>query len=228
MPISPDPKQRAKDFLELGIPALNEAASLGLVSAEQYTRVFSFTRPDGTPDADMVTQTGMQLLRDVTARRELARDAQRNGQFSTMVDTALSRMTTMFFGTMQFGARAIREVAPSLSQATGIHRLESLAGARSGVTGELIGDDPISIVETQLGPEHPSTAIFLNNLAGLLQARSDYDEARPLFERALKIKEAQLGPEHPSTAVSLNSLARLPGRGSGLRMRASLPFARSK
>ena len=58
-----------------------------------------------------------------------------------------------------------------------------------------------------LGPEHPDTAMSLNNLAGLLQAQGDLAGARPLYERALAIREKVLGPEHPDTAMSLNNLA---------------------
>ena len=36
-----------------------------------------------------------------------------------------------------------------------------------------------------------------------------YDQALPLYQRALKIREKALGPEHPDTANSLNNLALL-------------------
>ena len=36
-----------------------------------------------------------------------------------------------------------------------------------------------------------------------------YDQALPLYRRALKIREKVLGPEHPDTATSLNNLAML-------------------
>ena len=36
-----------------------------------------------------------------------------------------------------------------------------------------------------------------------------YDQALPLYQRALKIWEKALGPEHPDTATSLNNLAEL-------------------
>ena len=59
MPIPTDPKERAKAFLTLGLPALNEAAQLGLISTEEVERVMSFKLPDGTPDADAISQSGM-------------------------------------------------------------------------------------------------------------------------------------------------------------------------
>ena len=36
-----------------------------------------------------------------------------------------------------------------------------------------------------------------------------YDEAEPLFRRAIDIGEKTLGPEHPNLATGLNNLARL-------------------
>ena len=65
----------------------------------------------------------------------------------------------------------------------------------------------LAIREKALGPEHPHTAMSLNNLALLLRDQGDFAGARPLFERALAIREKALGPEHPDTATSLNNLA---------------------
>jgi tetratricopeptide (TPR) repeat protein len=67
----------------------------------------------------------------------------------------------------------------------------------------------LAIREKVLGPEHPDTAMSLNNLGLLLQDQGDLAGARPLLERALAIKEKMLGPEHPDTALSLNNLAHL-------------------
>ncbi len=36
-----------------------------------------------------------------------------------------------------------------------------------------------------LGPKHPDTLTSVNNLAGLLQNKGDYDGAEPLYRRAL-------------------------------------------
>jgi tetratricopeptide (TPR) repeat protein len=67
----------------------------------------------------------------------------------------------------------------------------------------------LAIREKALGPEHPDTALSLNNLALLLEDQGDHSAARPLFERALAIWEKALGPEHSDTAASLNNLASL-------------------
>jgi len=63
----------------------------------------------------------------------------------------------------------------------------------------------LAVHEQVLGPEHPHTALSLNNLARLLQDQGDLAGARPLLERVLAI----LGPEHRNTATSLNNLALL-------------------
>jgi tetratricopeptide (TPR) repeat protein len=49
----------------------------------------------------------------------------------------------------------------------------------------------------------------LNNLAALYYAQGKYEQAEPLYQRALTIWEKQLGPEHSDTATSLNNLAEL-------------------
>ncbi len=67
----------------------------------------------------------------------------------------------------------------------------------------------LAISEKVHGPDHPSTARSLNNLAELLRAQGDYEGARPLFERALAIREKVLGSDHPDTATSLNNLSSL-------------------
>jgi CHAT domain-containing protein len=67
----------------------------------------------------------------------------------------------------------------------------------------------MAITEKTLGPEHPDTAVSLNNLALLYGATGAYAKAEPLFERALAIYEKALGPVHPNTALSLTNLALL-------------------
>jgi len=52
-------------------------------------------------------------------------------------------------------------------------------------------------------------ARLLNQAGYYLQARAQYDEALPLYQRALAICEKTLGLEHPTTATSLNNLALL-------------------
>lgn len=57
--------------------------------------------------------------------------------------------------------------------------------------------------EQESGPDHPSVAVRLNNLALTLPPR----EAEPLLRRALAINEKALGASHLETAATLNNLA---------------------
>ncbi|GCE06116.1 FxSxx-COOH system tetratricopeptide repeat protein [Dictyobacter aurantiacus] len=75
------------------------------------------------------------------------------------------------------------------------------------VEAEPLFERALRIREQVQGPEHPSTATNLSNLAFLYEEQGRYAEAEPLFERALRISEQGRGPEHPSTAINLNNLA---------------------
>jgi tetratricopeptide (TPR) repeat protein len=60
-----------------------------------------------------------------------------------------------------------------------------------------------------LGPEHPDVAYALNDLAKLYMEQGSYEEAVPLYERALHIWEQAWGSEHPEVADDLEHLAEL-------------------
>ncbi|MER5528733.1 tetratricopeptide repeat protein [Streptomyces sp. NPDC002677] len=66
----------------------------------------------------------------------------------------------------------------------------------------------LAIREATLGPDHPTTALRLSNLATTLSDLGRHAEALLLEERALAISEAALGPNHPTTALRLGNLAR--------------------
>jgi tetratricopeptide (TPR) repeat protein len=101
---------------------------------------------------------------------------------------------------------------PAGAEATAAYLLDRLATYRqvsltAYAAARRLFERALAIRETALGPEHPDTAVSLNNLAGLLQAQGDFAAARPLFERALAITEKALSPKHPATATSLDNLA---------------------
>ena len=50
------------------------------------------------------------------------------------------------------------------------------------------------------GPNHPSLATDLDNLARLYHAQGRHSEAEPIYQRALAIREKVFGPEHPELA----------------------------
>jgi len=74
------------------------------------------------------------------------------------------------------------------------------------------------ITEAAYGPDHPSVAIRLNNLAAILRDLGDAAGARPLAERALVITEAAYGPNHLQVTFDLNNLAAIL-RDLGMRRR---------
>ncbi len=78
----------------------------------------------------------------------------------------------------------------------------------------------------ELGPNDPTTALLLNDLALIYQAQGRYAEAEPLYQRALAIDETALGPEHPHVAASLNNLAGL-YRAQGRYVEAEPLYQRS-
>ena len=73
----------------------------------------------------------------------------------------------------------------------------------------VVAKKALEVAEKAVGPNHPSVAQSLNNLAGLYNTKGQYAQAEPLFKRALVIREKALGPEHPDVAASLNNLAAL-------------------
>lgn len=80
----------------------------------------------------------------------------------------------------------------------------------------------LAIREKLLGPEHPTTAESLSNLAIALYSKGDYESSRSINERALAIREKVLGSEHPATAKSLNNLAMVLQRQGELSRAKSL------
>ncbi|CAE7568736.1 KLC1, partial [Symbiodinium necroappetens] len=63
----------------------------------------------------------------------------------------------------------------------------------------------------KLGDDRPQRLSFINNLAGLLEARGQLQEAEPLYSEALCGCRAKLGDDHPNTLSNINNLAGLLG-----------------
>jgi hypothetical protein len=118
-----------------------------------------------------------------------------------------------------------RDPPPAGAEAAAAHLLDLLGQYRQEALAAYAAALPLFeralvIREKALGPEHPDTAVSLNNIGRMLQDRGDLTGARPLLERALAITEEALGSEHPDTAEKLNNLANL------LRDQGSLSGAR--
>ena len=60
-----------------------------------------------------------------------------------------------------------------------------------------------------MGSEHLDVATACNNLALNCHAQGRYDEAEPLYRRALAIQEKVLGLRHADVGITLDNLAEL-------------------
>jgi len=67
----------------------------------------------------------------------------------------------------------------------------------------------LALREKILGPEHPSLALSLHNMARLYHDQGKYTKAEPLYQQALAMREKSLGSEHPDLAITLNYLGML-------------------
>ena len=67
----------------------------------------------------------------------------------------------------------------------------------------VVAKEALEVAERAVGPNHPSVATSLNNLAALYDAQGRYAQAEPLYRRALAIREKAFGPDHPDVALSL-------------------------
>ena len=61
--------------------------------------------------------------------------------------------------------------------------------------------------ERELGLSHPEVAAVLTDLAALHSEEEQFEQAQPLYERALRIQERVLGPAHADTVQTLTDLA---------------------
>ena len=59
----------------------------------------------------------------------------------------------------------------------------------------------LEIDRATIGETHPSYAIDLNNLAGVLAAQGKFEAAEPLYQQAIGIIDSALGPDHPTTVT---------------------------
>jgi CHAT domain-containing protein/tetratricopeptide (TPR) repeat protein len=95
-----------------------------------------------------------------------------------------------------------------LQEASGLNTQgDALYQQRRYADAEPLYKRALAIREKALGPENPSVALSLANLALVYENEGRYADAEPLFKQALAIEEKALGPEHPDVATSLNNLA---------------------
>ncbi|MFM7361109.1 MAG: tetratricopeptide repeat protein [Cyanobium sp.] len=88
-----------------------------------------------------------------------------------------------------------------------LRQVEALGKQGQYQEAALIQEKLLAWMEQHVGPDHPTIASSLNNLAALYVNQGVYTKAEPLYRRALAIKEKALGPDHASTAATINNLA---------------------
>jgi len=88
--------------------------------------------------------------------------------------------------------------------------LAQIARSRGNLAeAEVHSRDAVRMYERTAGPEHPSTLLATQNLAGILGAEGKYKPARKLLERTLAILGKTAGPDHPEVASAVRELAAL-------------------
>ena len=60
-----------------------------------------------------------------------------------------------------------------------------------------------------LGEDHPDTVTTLNELGSLLKVQGHYEQAKPFYERSLKVLKKAFGDDHPRVATAHHNLAQL-------------------
>ena len=98
-------------------------------------------------------------------------------------------------------------------------------GRGDRVAAEKLLTEAIAIGERQLGAEHPSLVVALNELSRLHIWQSDFARAEPILLRLVKLSRAK-GDRHPDVATALAGLA-VAKRGLGDDLGAELLFRRA-
>lgn len=163
-------------------------------------------------------------------RLRQAEEAKRWGWLSgTMLarlgeDPHLEALLATNLGNVAFASRDYALASEYFRQAVDVNILAHTAGhlmvgfARSnlGATERLQGnlDEATkqlllaaTIIEANLGSEHPDLGRVLNSIGNLFLAKKDYQESEKFHRRALQLKEKSLNAGHTSIAHSCNNLA---------------------
>jgi tetratricopeptide (TPR) repeat protein len=214
---------------KFGEPLASALAGDGLDEALAALRAFALLdremiADERDPTATTDTIRLHRLVREVAAAR--ADDGAREDMTCTLVRAASMVYSGDVYGDQKNWPRARRLDALALAlvgrdtaplkrvETVAAYLLNGLAAYRNealGIYGEarLLEEQALSIRESALGPEHPTTAESLNHLGFIIERQGHYNEARPFHERALAINEKVFGPEHRETAASLHCLGRV-------------------
>ena len=106
-------------------------------------------------------------------------------------------------------AKVMQELGKDQQVTASEARARARAGSSLGAVTEIEGmyRRALSIQDRALGRGHPSTALTLNNLGGMLALRGDFAQAEQMQRAALATMEKEFGEQHPDTAAVLTSLS---------------------
>jgi CHAT domain-containing protein/Flp pilus assembly protein TadD len=106
-------------------------------------------------------------------------------------------------------AKVLQELGRDKQISVSEARARARVGAGLGIVTEIEGmyRRALAIQDRSLGREHPSTALTLNNLGGVLALRGDFAQAEQMQRAALGTMEKVFGEQHPDTAAVLTSLS---------------------
>jgi tetratricopeptide (TPR) repeat protein len=111
---------------------------------------------------------------------------------------------------LQRALRHARVIQPPAEWAAWlVKRLEQLGEGTIWQPLLAVAERGVQEAENVLGANDPAVADLLNQQASLLQVIARYEDAEPLYRRALAIDEASYGNDHPDVARDLNNLALL-------------------
>jgi Zn-dependent protease with chaperone function len=113
---------------------------------------------------------------------------------------------------LDLGASAIEEASASPEEARFLvlfHKAGELFQQGEYEEAMPVAKEVLKAAEQAFGPDHPSVANSLHNLAVLCHLQGRLEEAEPFHQRALAIREEALGLDHPLVANSFIALASL-------------------
>jgi tetratricopeptide (TPR) repeat protein len=200
---------------------VQDAVRIRHTPAPPATPPSSLPRPDQAAIQDRhPAQTALSLLRVSTPGRVMGAP-EAWPRWTQLLPHALAAISHLDDAAGQDDRRVMADAAWLLDRGAAYLRVYArLAEARP------LQERALAISEAAYGPDHPTVATRLNNLALILRDLGQPGEARPLQERALAITETAYGPIHPAVATALNNLAQIlqdlgqPGEARPLQERA--------
>jgi tetratricopeptide (TPR) repeat protein len=111
---------------------------------------------------------------------------------------------------LQRALRHAREIQPATEWAAWLEkRLGQLEEGTIWQSLLAVAERGVQEAEKALGANDPAISGLLDRQASLLRVIARYEDAEPLYRRALAIDEASYGNDHPEVAGALNNLALL-------------------